>query len=100
MSYAHQIPSTSAGGGGCVTGDELRIAREAALRQHAFFQLHVHLKEGHRLIAKDIGGTDCYSINKRYHISSHFVVAFLCRVTTYDIKNSDRFDVVFFVSCA
>ncbi|KAL0278275.1 UNVERIFIED_CONTAM: hypothetical protein PYX00_000132 [Menopon gallinae] len=37
--------------------DEETRRREAALRQHSFFQLRVHLKRGVDLVARDKGGT-------------------------------------------
>ncbi|GLV39850.1 Multiple C2 domain and transmembrane region protein [Carabus blaptoides fortunei] len=39
------------------TTDESTRRREAALRQHSFFQLRVHLKRGHGLVAMDKNGT-------------------------------------------
>ncbi|XP_066982957.1 multiple C2 and transmembrane domain-containing protein isoform X18 [Macrobrachium rosenbergii] len=33
------------------------VARQRALRQHSFFQLHVHLKRGEDLVARDACGT-------------------------------------------
>merc|ERR1712126_411838 len=32
-------------------------SREQSLRQHPFFQLRIHLKQGHDLVAKDACGT-------------------------------------------
>lgn len=37
--------------------DEVIKRREAALRQHSFFQLKVHLVSGHNLVAMDKSGT-------------------------------------------
>lgn len=37
--------------------EEIQRKREANLRQHAFFQLRVHLISGHELVAMDKNGT-------------------------------------------
>lgn len=36
--------------------DEITRRREAALRQHSFFQLRIHLRRGHGLVAMDKNG--------------------------------------------
>ncbi|CAH0552190.1 unnamed protein product [Brassicogethes aeneus] len=38
------------------SNDEITRRREQALRQHSFFQLRVHLRRGHRLVAMDKNG--------------------------------------------
>lgn len=45
-------PST-AGDGGIALQDESSRRRELALRQHAFFQLRLHIRRGANLVAMD-----------------------------------------------
>ncbi|XP_066982958.1 multiple C2 and transmembrane domain-containing protein isoform X19 [Macrobrachium rosenbergii] len=45
------------------------VARQRALRQHSFFQLHVHLKRGEDLVARDACGKNLLSSSSSHYQS-------------------------------